>query len=180
MTPGTRVRIDYPGDCKHGAIGRVAAVRKVGSMKEHTVQLERPIRISGCKPIWRVYVTASRLRPIAEDPNREPQAMRTAAPPAPQRARVSAKKASPAPVKVVKPIATITRFDDAITMAEAARILSVNRQTVKNMIVRGDLEGYQQGKLKTWHLSRAAIEKLAETYQDGRRLSKPRHSRGVK
>lgn len=179
MTPGTRVRIHYPGDCKHGAIGRVLAVRKNGRMDEHTVNLERPIRISGCKPIWKVYVIAKRLKAIAEDPDREPQVMWTAPPPKPQRAKVSAQKATPVPVKVVRPTATITRFDDAITMAEAARLIGVNRQTVKNMIDRGDLEGYQQGKRSTWHVSRAAVEKLAETYQDGRRLSKPRHSRGL-
>lgn len=179
MTPGTRVRIHYPGDCKHGAIGRVESVRKVGSMKEHTIRLEKPIRVKGYKPIWQVYVTASRLRPIAEDPNREPQVMWTAPPPKPQRAKVSAKKATPVPVKVVKVAATVTRFDDAITMAEAARLIGVNRQTVKNMIDRGELAGYQQGKLKTWYLSREAVTKLAETYQDGRQVSKPRHSRGL-
>ncbi|MCB0639352.1 MAG: hypothetical protein KDC54_22155, partial [Lewinella sp.] len=123
MTPGTRVRINYPGDVKHGAIGRVESVRKVGSMKEHTILLERPIRIKGYKPIWQVYVTAGRLRPIAEDPDREPQVMWTAAPPTPQRARVSAQKAAKVPVKVVKPVTTVTRFDDAITMVEAARMI---------------------------------------------------------
>lgn len=71
MTPGTRVRIDYPGDCKHGAIGTVVSVRKNGRMDEHTIQLERPIRISGCKPIWKVYVTASRLRKLADAPKVE-------------------------------------------------------------------------------------------------------------
>lgn len=180
MTPGTRVRIHYPGDVKHGAIGTVLAVRKTGSMLEHTVTLEKPVRLSGYKPIWRVYVTASRLRPIAEDPNSEPQVVWTALPPKPQRAKVSTKKADPVPVKVVKVAATITRFDDAITMAEAAKLIGVNRQTVKNMIDRGELAGYQQGKRRTWHVSRAAVERLAETYQDGRLIRKPRHSRGVK
>lgn len=71
MTPGTRVRIHYPGDCKHGAIGTVASVRKVGSMKEHTIKLEKPIRVKGYKPIWQVYVTASRLRKLADAPEVE-------------------------------------------------------------------------------------------------------------
>lgn len=69
MTPGTRVRIHYPGRPYHGMSGTIRSRRQVGTMKSHQVQLDEPIMLPGAKkPHDVVTLIAKRLQAIKGQP----------------------------------------------------------------------------------------------------------------
>lgn len=148
MIPGTRVRIHYPGDVKHNAIGTVVSIRKVGSMKEHTVNLEKPLRISGFKPITRIYVTASRLRKLADAPKEQPQVVWQGEPPKPKRATVSNETAAPY---------------DIIPSKDGAEMLGIHINSFTRLIRNGKIRAWKLGK--SWAVSEADVLAMAETYE---------------
>lgn len=65
MTPGTRVRIHYPGRPYHGTSGTIRSRRKVGTMIAHQVELDKPVLLDGAtKPVTVVTLISSRLKPF--------------------------------------------------------------------------------------------------------------------
>lgn len=69
MTPGTRVRIHYPGRPYHGALGTVRSQQVVGTMQAHQVQLDAPVVLEGARrPHDVVMLIAKRLRAIKGQP----------------------------------------------------------------------------------------------------------------
>lgn len=165
MTPGTPVRINYYGDIKHNAIGTVAGRREVGPAIEVTVDLHRPIRVSGHKPLRRVYVFERFLQELGELP----------APPAEPQHQVRQFANEPKRARASQPTRPLPA--DAITLAKAGEILGVHKGTVNNLVNRGVLKGQKHGGRNTWYVRRSDVVRLAKTYKGG---PGPRHSRGAR
>lgn len=145
MTPGTPVRINYYGDIKHNAIGTVAGRREVGSAIEVTVDLHRPIRVSGHKPLRRVYVFERFLQELDELPTPPAE---VESEPEPKR-QFAGESTRPAP-------------HDLVPVAQMAKRLDVHIETAKRIVRRGDLAGWRVGR--NWAVSESELEEFAMTY----------------